>query len=164
MPNLDPVAVSTYGSIAGVQEYIVVSQFTETSKPFTANDVAKMLQARSTRLDMKLAAAGYTTPVTTPDEAKGVLDEIVELQVAATIIERIVLGREPNANKVESAATWRREAQETLGGILSGQTPLPGSTAGTNRSNASTAGIITTGTSAFPRSMSDDMASHGGKG
>jgi len=164
MPDLTPSTQSTYGSVAGVQGYIVVSQFTETSKPFTINDVATMLQSQSTRLDMKLAAAGYTTPVTTPATAKGVLDEIVELQVAATIIERIVMGRQPDAAKVESAATWRREAKETLDGILSGQTPLPGSTAATNGAAASTAGIITTGTSAFPRSISDDLASHGGKG
>lgn len=151
-PAQTDLALTFYGTVAGVQRYIHALTFTSTSKP-SLTDVEDMLTTRSTALDMRLRSGGYTLPVADAD-GLAVLASVCELQVAASIIERLVLGRTPDAAKVESAATWRREAAEMLDGLLSGVASMPG---GDDRSGGAVAGISTGDSEAFPRSDTEDF-------
>lgn len=140
----------TYGTVAGVQSYIHALTFTTSSKP-TLAEVADMLATRSLALDMRIRAGGYTVPVVDAD-GLAVLASIAELQVAASVIERLVMGRTPDAAKVESAATWRKEAEELLKGLIDGSASMPG---GDDRTGGGVAGFSSGDSEAFPREDTD---------
>lgn len=150
---ITPAAADMYGSIAGVQAYVLAMAFTSTSKPSTA-DVTNMLIEQSASMNVRLAGSGYTVPVTDAAAVR-LLESIAVRFVAAGVIERLVLGKSPDAAKVESAATWRREAEAIMTGIVAGTIPLTGAVKSGTATAKCGAGIHTGSESAFPHENRD---------
>jgi len=148
-----PEEAPMYGTVAAVQAYVLALVFTATSKPSTT-DVTNMLVEQSAIMDVRLAGAGYTAPVTTAAPVS-LLASIAVRFVAAGVIERLVLGKSPDAAKVESAATWRREAEALMTGIVAGTMPLAGAAKSGTAVTKSGAGISTGSESAFPHENRD---------
>lgn len=151
--ELTPLASDSYGSVAAVQGYVLALRFGATTNPSLA-DVATMLAEQTAIIDARLASGGYVVPVADAG-ARSLLDSIAVRFVAAGVIERLVLGKSPDAAKVESAATWRREAEALLAGIVDGTTPLAGAAKSGSSARSGGAGIATGRESAFPHSNRD---------
>lgn len=159
--TVDPSTSVGYGSVAAVQAYVLALVFTATSHPSIA-DVQAMLVEQAALMDLRLAGAGYATPVTST-AASALLASIAVRFVAAGVIERLALGKAPDAGKAESAATWRREAEAIMAGITSGTMPLAGVLmTGLGAANGG-AGISTGSQTAFPTAARDRfIEAHGG--
>lgn len=146
-------AAHMYGTVAGVQAYVLALVFTETTKPSTV-DVENMLVEQSAIMDMRLAGAGYAVPVAAAAPV-ALLASVAVRFVAAGVIERLSLAKSPDAAKAESAATWRREAEAAMEGITSGRMPLAGATMSGRSATTGGAGIATGSETAFPHSNRD---------
>ena len=150
-----PVVAGAYGSLAGVQAYLAPTITLTTSTKVTTTDVTDALATLATTLDMRLAAAGYLTPVMAAD-ALVILDMCANLLVAADALERLMVSRDPTTEKVSVAEVWRKQAEEILALIFEGTVRLTGAARATSGGVRDTPGVSSTA-SAFPIANTTDF-------
>lgn len=160
-PEQTDIAVSYYGTLAGVQAFLKPTITLSASSPVTSTDVTDALDALSASLDVRLGAAGYATPVTGA-EALNVLDSCADRLVAADALERLIIGRNPEAGRVKVAEVWRKQAEDVLALIFSGAATLPGATRLSTYAIADTP-AVSSAASKFPTANTDEFVdAHGG--
>ena len=150
---------SDYGTVVGVQQfYLTLITFSATSDPITAKQVQDIIISNSARVNMKLAAAGYTTPVTGAyPAAVKIVDDIVEHYVAAEVYRRFNAMQEARGGALSQADAWKADADDMLMTITSGayslsDVPKSGSDAGSSAGASNSreyAGISSASTNAF---------------
>lgn len=119
--DLVPEDAEHYGSFFNAATRLPVKLPVSTTEATpTLYDVWTELVAESAVIDARLRADGFTVPVI-EDDAVRLLDRATELFASANILERLIIGRSPDAAKVETAQVWRRKGESIIDALVSGQ-------------------------------------------
>lgn len=120
---LIPIVTGMYGTLAGTQDLLGPTITLSATSPVTSADATEILTALAVVMDMRLAAAGYTVPVTASD-ALVTLGWCADRLAAADVLERLMVSTSPD--RVSTAQVWRKEASGLLALIYSGEVVLTG--------------------------------------
>lgn len=140
-----------YGSLDGVRAYFQTIPLTETSKPSVTD--AETEAAKEGRLiEARLQGAGYMLPLSSA--ISPLVGDALNLRVAASLLERLIITRDKTTSKVETAEIWRRQADAILADIYAHRVGPPSVT-------TSNGAGVSNGTAAFPSQPLSDFIDSG---